>query len=161
LGHQRSKGKGKVKEERIVTMPCYVQFSKRHAGHNTTHFLFFFPFVDLLTPPSPHHHHHPIHIQDGNNDNNQNTDRTAQAERRHACGAEVPKKEKAREGASKMAVPPAAASGVDPLRLLITGLRTMLLLLSLWELALSNFLPGPPRLAVAGTVSGLMLSYID
>jgi len=53
LGHQRSKGKGKVKEERIVTMPCYVQHSKRHAGHNTTHFLFFFPFVDLLTLSLP------------------------------------------------------------------------------------------------------------
>lgn len=59
-----------------------------------------------------------------------------------------------------MAVPPArGASGVDPLRLIITGLRTMLLLLSLWELALSNFLPLPPRLpitsSVVGTVSGL------
>ena len=53
-----------------------------------------------------------------------------------------------------MAVPP--SSGVDPLRLIITGLRTMLLILSLWELALSNFFP---RLTVTplsdGLVSGL------
>jgi len=38
-----------------------------------------------------------------------------------------------------MAVPP--SSEVDPLRLIITGLRTMLLVLSLWELAVSNVLP--------------------
>lgn len=144
-------------------MQCLAVYStqKGHAGQHTAHF---FSFVDLLTPPLP-----PIaiivpyiHTGREQQENKNTDDRTAQAEPRHACGAEVPKKEKAREGASKMAVHPGAASGVDPLRLLITGLRTMLLLLSLWELALSNFLPEPPKLAVttsssvAGTVSGIL-----
>ena len=54
-----------------------------------------------------------------------------------------------------MAVPP--SSGVDPLRLIITGLRTMLLILSLWELALSNVLP---RLTVT-PLSERMVSGLD
>ena len=80
----------------------------------------------------------------------QTTTTTTPTDRRHARGAE----RKGSTGPSKMAVPPArGASGIDPLRLIITGLRTMLLLLSLWELALSNFFPLPPRLPTSASSS--------
>lgn len=51
-----------------------------------------------------------------------------------------------------MALRPAGASSADMLRLIITGLRTLLLLLSLWELALSNFFLLSPHI-VSGPVS--------
>lgn len=52
----------------------------------------------------------------------------------------------------RMALRPAGASSADMLRLIITGLRTLLLLLSLWELALSNFFLLSPHI-VSGPVS--------
>ncbi|TFJ86691.1 hypothetical protein NSK_001780 [Nannochloropsis salina CCMP1776] len=51
-----------------------------------------------------------------------------------------------------MALRPAGASSADMLRLIITGLRTLLLLLSLWELALSNFFLLSPHIVSGPTL---------
>ncbi len=59
-----------------------------------------------------------------------------------------------------MAAPP--DSDVQPLRLVITGLRTMLLLLSLWELALSTLLlPPSSSTTAAAAPSSSSCSLID